>query len=160
MGSTRENDFNPDPTKQVLEIILSHKTTMRNHAGLMFNNNEVNANSLAFRYDVLFKVKLWRTFKVRVEKTIKTIGLLPEFQGILPRTCLVTIYIPFSRHYLDYDDILYDETFNELFHQRIESIQYNAATAVTGTIRGTSSEKLCQELRLESLRFRGWVKKL
>ena len=98
--------------------------------------------------------------KYVLKKTIKTIGLLPEFQGILPRTCLVTIYIPFSRHYLDYDDILYDETFNELFHQRIESIQYNAATAVTGTIRGTSSEKLCQELRLESLRFRGWVKKL
>ena len=43
-------------------------------------------------------------------------------------------------------DIIYDQTFNESFHQRIESTQYNAAT--TGVIRATSSEKLYQELGL------------
>ena len=57
----------------------------------------------------------------------------------------------FARPYLDYGDIIYDQTFNESFHQRIESIQYNAAIAITGAIRGTSSEKLYQELGLESL---------
>ena len=43
---------------------------------------------------------------------------------------------------------------NESFHQRIESIQYKAAIAITDAIRGTSSEKLYQELGLESLRSR------
>ena len=33
-------------------------------------------------------------------------------------------------------------------------MQYNAAIAITGAIRGTSSEKLYQELGLESLRLR------
>ena len=31
--------FNPDPTKQAQEIIFSHKTSKRNHPGLLFNNN-------------------------------------------------------------------------------------------------------------------------
>ena len=55
---------------------------------------------------------------------------------------------------------MYDQAFNESFHQRIESIQYNAAIAITGAIRGTSSEKLFQELGLESLRSRRWLLEL
>ena len=35
-----------------------------------------------------------------------------------------------------------------------ESIQNNAAKAITRAIRGTSSEKLFQELGLESLKLR------
>ena len=42
----------------------------------------------------------------------------------------------------------------------MESIQYNAALAITGAIRGTSGEKLYQELGLESLRKRRWYGKL
>ena len=42
----------------------------------------------------------------------------------------------------------------------IESIQYNAALAITGTIRGSSREKLYQELGLESLHDRRWHRKL
>ena len=42
----------------------------------------------------------------------------------------------------------------------IESIQYNAALAITGTIRGSSREKLYQELGLESLHDRQWHRKL
>ena len=34
--------------------------------------------------------------------------------------------------------------------QRLESIQYNAALAKTGTVRGSSRENFCQELGLES----------
>ena len=42
----------------------------------------------------------------------------------------------------------------------MESIQYNGDFAITGTIRGTSSEKLYQELGLESLQQRRWYRKL
>ena len=55
---------------------------------------------------------------------------------------------------------MYDQTFKESFHQRIESIQYNAAIAIAVAIRGTSSEKLYQDLGLESLRSRRWLRKL
>ena len=86
-----------------------------------------------------------------LKRISKTVGLFRKFQGILPRTSLITIYKSFARPHLDYGDIIYDQTFNESFHQRIESIQYNAAIAITGATRGTSSEKLYQELGLESL---------
>ena len=42
----------------------------------------------------------------------------------------------------------------------IESVQYNAALAISGAIRGSSREKLYQELGFESLRDRKWYRKL
>ena len=42
----------------------------------------------------------------------------------------------------------------------MESIQYNAGLAITGAIRGTSREKIYQELVLESLQLRRWYRKL
>ena len=38
----------------------------------------------------------------------------------------------------------------------IESVQYNAALAITGAIRGSSGENFYQELGFESLRDRRW----
>ena len=95
-----------------------------------------------------------------LNKVNKTIGLLCKFQLILSRHSLITIYKTFIRPHLDYGDVIYDRAFNESFHQRLESIQYNAAIAITGTIRGTSSEKLFQELGLETLKSRRWFRKL
>ena len=46
------------------------------------------------------------------------------------------------------------------FHQRLESLQHNAALAIAGEIRGTSKEKLYNELGLESLQKRRWYEKL
>ena len=47
----------------------------------------------------------------------------------------------FVRPHLDYRDILYDQTFNNFFHERLESIQYNAALAITSAIRSSLREK-------------------
>ena len=35
---------------------------------------------------------------------------------------------------------IYDQHYNHSFHQKLESIQYNAAAAITGAIRGSSRE--------------------
>ena len=50
--------------------------------------------------------------------------------------------------------------FDELFHQRPQSIQYNAAIAITGTIRGTSLGKRFEEVGLETLKSGLWFRKL
>ena len=42
----------------------------------------------------------------------------------------------------------------------IESVQYNAALAITGAIKGSSRERLYQELGLESLSARRWYRRL
>ena len=68
------------------------------------------------------------------------IRLLCKLQNILPRESLITIYNSFIRLHLDYGDVIYDRAYNSSFHRNIESIQYNAALAITGAIRGTSRE--------------------
>ena len=93
-------------------------------------------------------------------KISKTTGLLRKVQNILPRPALLTIYKCFIRPHLDYGDIIYDQAYNLSFHQKLESIQYNAALALTGAIRGNSREKLYQELGLESRQLRRWYRKL
>ena len=45
-------------------------------------------------------------------------------------------------------------------HSMLCSFQYNAWLALTGAIRGTSKEKIYQELGLESLQIRRWYRKL
>ena len=79
-------------------------------------------------------------------KQTKKIGLLWKVPNLLPRQALVTIYKGFVRPHLDYVDVLYDQVFNNSFHAKMESIQYNACLAITGAIRGTSREKIYQEL--------------
>ena len=48
----------------------------------------------------------------------------------------------FIKPHLDNGDILYDKTFNNFFHERLESVQYNAALVIKGAIRGSSRETL------------------
>ena len=81
-------------------------------------------------------------------------------QHILPREPLLTFYKSFVRPHLDYGDVIYDQHYNNSFHQKLESVQYNAALAIAGAIRGSSREKLYQKLGLESLKHQRWLGKL
>ena len=78
----------------------------------------------------------------------------------LPRSSLLTIYKSFVRPHLDYGDVIYDQHNNTSLSDKIESVQYNAVLTITGAIRGTSKEKLYQELGLESLRNRRWLRRM
>ena len=89
----------------------------------------------------------------------------------LPRKTLLQIYISHIRSHLDYCDVLYHKPMyddfysnhyserskndpintNYQFTNKIEAVQYNAALAITGCVRGTSREKLYSELGLTSL---------
>ena len=55
-------------------------------------------------------------------KIIKILGLLQKLQNLLPRSALFTIHKAFSRPYLDYDDILSDQTYDMSLHHKVESI--------------------------------------
>ena len=154
--------FNPDRSKQAQEIIFSRKLKKATHPPLLFNNNNVSQVNSQTHLGVILDVKL--TFEEHlknvINKTNKTIGLLRKLSNLLPRQALVTIYKTFIRSHLDYGDVLYDQAFNNSFHAKMESIQYNACLAITGAIRGTSREKAYQELGLESLQLCRWYRKL
>ena len=59
---------------------------------------------------------------------------------------LMTIYKAFMRRHLDYGDVIYDEAYNETFHQKFEPIQYNTCLDLSEAITGSSREKLYQTL--------------
>ena len=153
--------FIPDSNKQAQEVIFSRKLKKFCHPSLRFNNNISQASSQKHLGLTLDNRLTFDEHLTNVPNKIKkNIGLLQKLQNILPRAALLTIYKCFIRPHLDYGDIIYDQAYNLSFHQKLESIQYNSALALTGAIRGSSREKLYQELGLESLQLRRWYRKL
>ena len=96
----------------------------------------------------------------KINKCNKVIGIMKRLSLILSRKSLLTIYKSFVRPNLDYADIIYDKPFNESFKRKIEMVQYKAALVITGAIKGTSRDRLYQELGLESLADIGWYRRL
>ena len=95
-----------------------------------------------------------------VQNKVNKIELFRKLQDTVPRTLLITIFKSFIRPHLDNGEIIYDRAYKTSFHQNMESIQYNAALAITGAVRGTSREKLYQEFGFESLQQGRWYRKL
>ena len=65
---------------------------------------------------------------------------IEKTEQLSSRLSLITLYKAFIRPHLDYVDIIYDKPNN--MNNKIEILQYNAALAITGAIRGSSKEKL------------------
>ena len=86
--------------------------------------------------------------KENLSIAIKGIGIIRRLYNFLPRFTLLNIYQAYVRPHLDYRDVIYDNSSNASLSQMMESVQYNAALDITGAIRGSSREKLYQELGL------------
>ena len=88
----------------------------------------------------------------------------------LPRPSLDQTYKLHVRSHFDYCDVIYHvppvdnpyshEHRQNLLMNRLESMQYNAALAITGEWRGTSPERIYKGLGWESLSDRRWYRRL
>ena len=149
--------FNPDPSKRAREFIFSRKVNRDSHPALTFNNNTVRQATSKKHLGIILDNRLSFEEHLRLvfSKINRTISLLRKLQCLIPRSALLTIYKTFVRPHLDYDNIIYEKANNSSFHQKTESIQYNACLAIAGAIRGTSKKKkLYDELGLEILQVR------
>ena len=155
-------NFNLDPTKETQELVFSRKVQTNNPPPLFFNENVVPQTTLQEHLGMFLDSKLNfnEHLKTIFQKTNKTIGLLRKLQTLLLRASLITIYKSLIRPHLDYGDMIYDQNFNMPFQQKLETIRYYAALAITSAIRGSSREKLYQELSLATLQQRRWYIKL
>ena len=135
MDSTMEND----PRKQAQELLFSRKTSSKPYPSLNFNDNLVYQVQLQKHLGLFLDPKL--SFDEHIQfiliKARKIIRLIRKLQPIIPRAALLTIYKSFLRPHLDDGDVIYDRTFNEYFQNKLESVQCNAALAITGAIRGS-----------------------
>ena len=103
-------------------------------------------------------------------KARRGIGLLKYLSRYLPRHALNELYKLHVGPFLDYGDVIYhipfkvcefsQNTIVPRLMEKLESVQYSAALAVTGTWRGTSRAKLYAELGWESLNSRRWTRRL
>ena len=105
------------------------------------------------------KSDFFEHFQNILKKVNKTISLLRKLQNNLPRAPLVTIHKSLIRPHLDYGEILYDQKFNNSFHEMLNLIQHNAAFATTGAIRG-SRKRLFQKPDFDSPKQKRWYKKV
>ena len=154
--------FNPDPSKQAVEVYFTRRQNPPIAPGLIFNDAPIPVQDHQKHLGLVLDKKL--AFDDHLsEKFLKArrgIGLINRLREFLPRDSLVTIYKAHVRPHLDYGDIIYDCPGNANFTEKIEKIQYDACLAITGCFRGTSREKLYLELGLESLTDRRFCRRL
>ena len=156
-----EKIFNPNPSKQGQEFVSLVKS--KRIAILPFISiiiSQTSPFSKVSRTVLDNKLNFQEHIKNILNKVDKTIGLLRKLQNFLPREPLLTILKSFVRPHLDYGDVIYDQHCNNSFHRKLESMQYNAALAMTGASRGSSREKRYQGLGLESLKQQRWFREL
>ena len=120
------------------------------HPSIHFNNKSVQQVPSRKHLGIILDTKLnfQELLKNILNKVNKTIGLLQKLQNIFPHGPL---YKSFIRSHLDNSDVNYDQYCNNYFQQKLKSIQYNVALAITGTIRSSFREKPGQKLALETL---------
>ena len=154
--------FNPDLSKQAQEVIFPRKAVKISHPSLTVNNVPVACTTCQKHLGLYLDEKLsfFDHINVEISKANKGIEIIKKLSNSLSRNSLLTIYKSFIRPHLDYCNIIYNQPNNESFCTKIERIQYNAALAITGAIKGTSCTKLYKELGLESLRSRRWFRQL
>ena len=132
--------FNPDPSKQAQEVIFSYEIQKTCHPSIYFNNKSVKQVPSQKHLGMILdnKLNFQEHLKNILNKVNKTIELLQK--TFLPCKPLITIYKSFAGPHHDYGDVIYDQQFNNSFNQKLESIRYNAAVAITGARKGSSRE--------------------
>ena len=154
--------FNPDPSKQAVEVYFSRKLNLPDPPQIFFNNTAIAVQDHQKHLGLFLDKKLSFDYHLsgKISKANQGIGLINRLREFLPRDSLLTIFKAHVRPHLDYGDIVYDCPGNANFAEKLEKIQYNACLAITGCFRGTSRAKLYRELGLESLADRRFIRRL
>ena len=164
--------FNPDPNKPAEEVIFSHKKVRQNHPPLFLNNIEVkNVNEHKHLGLILdSKLTFGSHINEKLSKARKGVGVIKFLSSYVPVKTLDQIYKMYVRPHLDFCDVIYHKPeITNLFDssirlsywmEQIERVQYQAALAVTGTWKGTSLNKIYDELGWEPLSKRRWFRRL
>ena len=102
--------FNPDPSKQAVEVHFSCNINPVDTSPIYFNNLAIDSCETHKYLGLLLDKML--TFNRHVEEMIlkanKGIGLMARLRRYLQRNSLLTIYKVFIRPHLDYGDVVYD----------------------------------------------------
>jgi hypothetical protein len=153
--------FNPDITKQAVEVIFSVKKKKPYHPDLDFNGipvaREDHTKHLGLHLDS--RLNFSKHISEAVRKATKGLSLLKYLSKYVSRKILDLSYKLYVRPLLDYGDVIYHNQREDLMNL-VEQVQYKAALIVTGCWQGTSRVKLYDELGWESLSDRRWGRRM
>ena len=160
--------FNLEISNQAHENFFPHKRSIASYPPVTLNNTPVAQTNSPKDLGIQLDKKLnFKEHHNKVESKInKTISIICKLQNVLTRLALLTIYKSFIRPYLDHGDIIYDKAFNNSFHAKLVSLQYNTTLTITGAIRGSSTrvqinfselhgENLCEKKLLVLVSHKG-----
>ena len=153
--------FNPDVTKQAIEVIFSVKKKKPEHLNLLFNHIPVSREDHTKHLGVYLDSGLSFSKHVReaVMKATKGVSLLKYLSKYVSRKVLDLSYKLYVRPHLDYGDVIYHNQRADLMNI-IEQVQYKAALIVSGCWQGTNRVTLYDELGWESLSERRWSRRM
>ena len=144
--------FNPDITKQAVEVTFSAKKNKQHHPTLFFNDIEV-ANKPFTKHLGLYldeKLSFSTHIKEKISKALNGLALLKFLSTYVSRDILNMSYIMYVRPHLDYGDVIFHNS-RPLLMDLIEQVQYKTPLVVSGCWQGTSRLRLYHELGWESL---------
>ena len=171
LAHTWRMSFNPDRQEQAVELTFLRKKIEIDHPVTLFNDIPVKkvTENKYLRIILDSKLSFSAHIKSAISKARKGIGLLKYLSKYLLRHTLNDLYKLYVRPHLDYGDVIYhipakvcefsQNIILSNLMEKIESVQYSATLAVTGTWRGASREKLYTELGWESLSSRRWSRR-
>ena len=143
--------FNAEKTE---EVIFSTKTLRPQHPSLKLGSDEIAIVPEPKHLGAILDSKLnlnkqLSIIKEAVVKARRGIGIIHHISRYLSREVLDQVYKLYVRPHLDYGDIVYHKYDPEMkldVTKKLEQTQYSAALAVTDTWRGTSRQRLYDEL--------------
>ena len=147
--------FNPDISKQAVEIVFSNKYKKPNHPPISFGGIPVARVESTKHIDLALDQRL--SFREHIfesiEKAKQGLSLMKFLSKYVNRKILVLTYIMHIRPHLEYGDVIYHNCADYLMDM-LESIQYQAGLIATGCWQNTNRSKLYHELGWESLNDR------
>ena len=167
--------FNPDPSKQAVEILFTQKQKRPVHPPLYFNGIEIKSVSDHKHLGLTLDPKL--SFAKHISEKISTarkgIGMIKHLAPFLPLKSRDQVFKMHVRPHLDYCDMIYHipvktretvdfDSSRSLNYQMqaLESTQYQGALAVSGAWKGSNQEKIYEALGWESLDQRRMFRRL
>ena len=142
--------FNPDLTKQAIEVIFSCKNEKLDHPDLSFGGIPIARQPYTKHLGIYLDARsnVSKHIKEKVVKSMKRISLLKS--KYVDRNVLDLSYKMYVRPHLDYGDVIYHNQQADLM-DLIERVRYKAALIASDCWQGTSRGKLYEELGWESL---------
>jgi len=160
-ANTYKMKFNPDITKQAIEVVFSSKYNKGIHSPLSFNGIPVAREESTKHLGMVLDSKL--SFRQHIlegiEKAKKGLSLMKFLSKFVNRKTLELTYSMHVRPHLEYGDIIFHDCTTTLMNC-LESIQYQAGLIATGCWKHTNRKKLYNELGWESLEDRRKVRRL